>query len=110
MRAAPEVLLSLYDAAIVGADPGAATSRAIASLNVPTDRRILLFAVGKAAQPMATAAVAALLNSLHQIAAGVLVTPDGDPSPYPTVATLRGDHPIPGRSSFMAAEKIAELS
>jgi glycerate 2-kinase len=108
--ASPEVLLSLYDAAIVGADPGAATSRAIGLLNIPSDRRILLFAVGKAASPMATAAVAELLKSLHQVVGGVIVTPDGDRSPYPTVTAIHGDHPIPGRASFIAADKIGELS
>ena len=110
MVSSPTVLLSLYDAAIAGADPGDATSRAISSLKIPQDRRILLFAVGKAASPMAAAAVAALLKSLHQIAGGVIVTPDGDRSPYPTIVALRGDHPIPGRGSFEAGNKIAELS
>ena len=110
MSASPDVLLSLYDAAIAGAAPDAATSRAIGSLNIPSDRRILLFAIGKAASPMASAAVAALLKSLHQIAGGVVVTPDGDRSPYPTVTALSGDHPIPSRASFIAAEKIGELS
>jgi glycerate 2-kinase len=105
-----ETLLSLYDAAIGGADPGEATARAIQSLKIPQDRRILLFAVGKAAAPMATAAVEALLKSLHQVAGGVIVSSDGDRSPYPTVASFRGDHPIPGQASFAAAQKIGELS
>jgi len=108
--ASPEVLLSLYDAAIIGADPGTATSRAITSLNLPSDRRILLFAIGKAASPMASAAVGALLQSLHQVAGGVIVTTDGDRSPYPTVSLVNGDHPIPGSASFLAAKKIGELS
>lgn len=110
MPASPDVLLSLYEAAIAGADPGAVTARAIGALNIPSDRRILLFAVGKAAAPMAAAAVAALLKSLHQVAGGVVVTPDGDRSPYPTVMALTGDHPIPGSASFVAAHKIGELS
>lgn len=108
--ATQDFLLSLYDAAILGADPGAATSRTIASLNLSPDRRILLFAIGKAASPMAAAAVAALLKSLHQVVGGVMVTPDGDRSPYPTVTGLSGDHPIPGNASFHAAKKIGELS
>jgi glycerate 2-kinase len=106
----PEVLLSLYDAAITGADPGAATARAVGSLNIPSDRRILLFAIGKAASPMAAAAVAVLLKSLHHVAGGVIVTPDGDRSPYPTITALSGDHPIPGGASIVAANKIGELS
>jgi glycerate 2-kinase len=105
-----ETLLSLYDAAIGGADPGEATARAIGSLRIVQGRRILLVAVGKAAATMANAAVEALLKSLHQVAGGVIVTPDGDRSPYPTVITCRGDHPVPGRASFAAAQKIGELS
>jgi glycerate 2-kinase len=105
-----EVLLLLYDAAITGADPATATSRAIGSLNIATDRRILLLAVGKAASSMATAAVATLLKSLHQVVGGVIVTPDGYGSPYPTITALAGDHPIPGEASFIASDKIGQLS
>jgi glycerate 2-kinase len=108
--ASPEVLLSLYDAAIAGADPGAATARAIGSLNIPADRRIVLVAIGKAATPMAAASAAVLLTSLHQIVGGLVVTPESDRSPYPTVTALAGDHPIPGRQSFAAAARIGELS
>lgn len=110
MPASQEVLLSLYDAAIQGADPGIATGHAVASLHIPADRRILLIAAGKAATSMATAAAAELLKSLHQIVAGVIVAPECDRSPYPTVAALGGDHPIPGRLSFAAAGKVGELS
>jgi glycerate 2-kinase len=103
-------LLSLYDAAVGNADPGEATARAIGTLKIPQDRRILLFAVGKAATVMANAAVQSLLKSLHQIAGGVIVSPDGDRSPYPTITSICGDHPIPGRASFAAAQKIGEMS
>jgi hydroxypyruvate reductase len=55
---------------------------------------------------MATAAVASLQRSLHTIAGGVIVAPDQLPSPYATLASLAGDHPLPGRHSFTAAERI----
>jgi hydroxypyruvate reductase len=105
-----DTLLSLYDAAIGGADPAQATARAIASLAIPQDRRILLFAVGKAAASMANAAVESLLKSLHQIAGGIVVSPEQERTPYPTVVALRGDHPVPGRQSFAAAARIGELA
>ena len=103
-------LLSLYDAAIQGADPAEATARAIDQLQIPRERRVMIFAIGKAAGPMAAATVGALLKSLHSIVGGVMVTPDGDRSPYPTILSLKGDHPVPGPASFLAADKIAELA
>lgn len=106
----PDRLLALYDSALEGADPGAATAQAIEALQIPRDKRVLVFAVGKAAGPMAAAAVRVLLKSLHQIVGGVIVTPDGDRSPYPTLISLKGDHPIPGALSQSAAEKIGEVA
>jgi len=110
LSSSADTLLSLYDAAIGGADPVQATARAISSLEIPADRRILLFAVGKAAASMATAAVESLLKSLHQIAGGVVVSPETERTPYPTIVSLRGDHPVPGRQSFSAAARIGELA
>lgn len=69
-----------------------------------------MFAFGKAAQPMASAAVATLLKSLKSIVGGVIVSPEGGAPPYPTLIALRGDHPIPGRGSFAAAAKIGEVT
>jgi len=69
-----------------------------------------VFAFGKAAQPMASAAVATLLKSLKSIVGGVIVSPEGGAPPYPTLIALRGDHPIPGRGSFAAAAKIGEVT
>lgn len=59
---------------------------------------------------MAKAAIGSLLRSLHSIVGGVVVGPDESPSPYPTLLSLRGDHPLPGRHSFAAAAKIAEVT
>jgi hydroxypyruvate reductase len=110
MPAQSDPLLSLYQAAIDGADPGPATARAVDTLHIPRDRRVLVFAVGKAAATMAAATVATLLRSLHQIVGGVIVSPDGERSPYPTLISLKGDHPIPGPLSHAAAEKIGEVA
>ena len=110
MSAPQDSLLSLYDAAIQGADPAAATGNAVDDLRIPRDRRVMIFAMGKAAAPMAAAAVQSLLKSLHSIVGGVMVTPDGERSPYPTIVSIKGDHPIPGSASQTASDKIAEVA
>lgn len=110
MSARPDLLLSLYDAAIEGADPTASTARAVDALQIPRDRRVLIFAMGKAASTMAGATVRTLLSSLHQIVGGVMVTAEGDRSPYPTIVAMKGDHPIPGAGSLAAAEKIGHVA
>jgi glycerate-2-kinase len=102
--------MELYDAAVAAASPGVATSRVIDALSIDRASRVWIFSFGKAATPMAAATVSALLRSLHAIVGGVVVSPDGAPSPYPTLIAMRGDHPTPGRHSFAAAAKIAEVS
>jgi len=59
---------------------------------------------------MAQAAVTSPLRSLHSIVGGVVVSPVAGATPYPTVTSLRGDHPIPQRNSFAAATRIADVT
>ena len=59
---------------------------------------------------MAATAAATLQRSLLTIAGGVIVSPDVMPSPYATVSSLQGSHPLPGRASFTAAERIGDLA
>lgn len=59
---------------------------------------------------MAAAATASLQRGLHAIIGGVVVSPEGGPAPYPTIVSVRGDHPIPGRNSFAAAAKVGEVT
>jgi len=80
------------------------------ALKIDRASRVWIFAFGKAAHPMAAAAVSSLRKSLHSIVGGVVVSPDVRPSPYPTLVSLRGDHPVPSRHSFAAAAKIAEVT
>lgn len=110
MQAESDPLLRLYAAALAGADPAAATASAVEALRIPRDRRVLIFAMGKAAAPMAAATVATLLRSLHQIVGGVIVSPEGERSPYPTLVSMKGDHPIPGPLSQAAADRIGEVA
>lgn len=102
--------LELYDAAVAAAAPGPATAKAVDALSIDRSARLWIFAFGKAARPMAAAAVTSTLRSLHSVVGGLIVSSDDGPSPYPTIASMRGDHPIPGRRSFDAAAKIAEIA
>ena len=105
-----EVVESLFRAAVEGADPGAATSQAIAKISTARHQRLWLFAVGKAAHSMAGAAVATLQRSLLSIAGGLIVGPDDTPSPTAAVPAVRGDHPVPGRNSFGAAARLGDAA
>jgi glycerate-2-kinase len=102
-------LLELYDAAVAAASPGPATAAAVSALNVARDRRVWVFAIGKAAPEMARSACTSLLASRNSIVGGLVVSPSGDPPPYPTLVAASGDHPIPASRSFAAAAKIGEL-
>ena len=86
------------------------TAAALREFHVRPGQRIWLYAFGKAAHPMAAAAASALQRSLLSITGGVIVSPDVAPSPYATVSSLPGNHPLPGRLSFTAAERIGELA
>ncbi len=59
---------------------------------------------------MAAAAAASLQRSLLTIAGGVIVSPEPMASPYATVGVLQGDHPLPGRHSFTAAQRIGDTA
>lgn len=102
------LLVDLYEAAVAGAAPEPVTTAALQDFSARPGQRLWLYAVGKAAHPMASAATASLQRSLHRIAGGVIVAPELAPSPYTTVVALQGDHPLPRRHSFTAAERIGD--
>jgi glycerate 2-kinase len=66
--------------------------------------------MGKAAHPMAEAAVAALKRALLTVAGGVVIAPELEPSPHAALRALQGNHPLPGRLSFTAADRIGETA
>ena len=66
--------LELYDAAVAAAAPGPATARAVDALAIERGSRLWIFAFGKAARPMAAAAVQSTLRSLHSIVGGLIVS------------------------------------
>jgi glycerate 2-kinase len=99
----------LYTAAVRGAAAGPVTARAVGELPLDGKQRVWVFAIGKAAQVMATAAIGVLQRSLHEIAGGIVVAPEAEPSPHPTMIVMPGDHPVPGTRSFTAAQRVGDL-
>jgi hydroxypyruvate reductase len=99
----------LYTAAIRGAAAAPVTARNVAELPLDGKQRVWVFAIGKAAHVMATAAIGILQRSLHEIAGGIVVAPEVEPSPHPTLIVMPGDHPVPGKRSFTAAQRLGDL-
>jgi glycerate-2-kinase len=99
----------LYTAAVRGAAAGPVTTRAVSELPLDGKQRVWVFAIGKAAPVMATAAISFLQRSLHEIAGGIIVAPEAEPSPHPTLIVVPGDHPVPGVRSFTAAQRLGDL-
>ena len=104
------LLVELYDAAVAGAAPGPITGDAIRELDLRPGQRPRLYAFGKAAHAMASASVSALEQAGNHVTAGIVVSPEAQPAPAATISALVGDHPIPGRQSLAAAERIGELA
>jgi len=104
------LVVDLYDAAVAGAAPGPITTDALRDFDARPDQRLSLYAFGKAAHPMASAAVSVLQRTRHHVAAGVVVSPELHPAPIATITALTGDHPIPGKQSLAAAQRIGELA
>ncbi len=102
----PRALLAeLYWAAVTAAAPGPAL-RAALDAAAPPAGPVHLLALGKAAHPMAVAAVEWLAARGQTPAGGLLVVPEPGPSPHPALALAVGDHPQPGTGSLGAAEAL----
>jgi glycerate 2-kinase len=103
----PRALLTeLYWAAVTAAAPGPALSAALASETLESRRRLHLLALGKAALPMAQAAVDFLASRGQEPAGGLLVTPEPADAPHPRLGVAMGDHPEPGARSLRAADEL----
>ncbi len=103
----PRVLLTdLYWAAVTAAAPGPALRTALETRTEGSARRVHILALGKAALPMAQAAVAVLTERSQQPAGGLLVVPEPSASPHPRLPVVVGDHPQPGPGSLEAAAAL----
>jgi glycerate 2-kinase len=107
------LLVEIYRAAIAAVAPGPALIRALQ--NDRADGRVWLIALGKAAAPMAEAAVASLTEGRFQVfpgrtlAGGLIVAPDETPAPHPSLLAVVGDHPEPAAGSIAAAAALDGL-
>ena len=104
-----ELLIELYRAATAAVDPAPALRARLADLPAEGGRRWIL-ALGKAAGPMARAAVETLADWGAEPAGGVVVAPALEPAPHGALTAVRGDHPEPGEGSLAAARALAEAA
>ncbi|HEX8706486.1 MAG TPA: DUF4147 domain-containing protein [Myxococcaceae bacterium] len=111
MTANSRLLLGqLYQAAVAAAEPGRALETALRRMTEPPAERLWLLALGKAAQPMAEAAVRHLASRGLAPSGGLIVAPTVAPVPHPALTAVAGDHPEPGPGSLAAAEAVGALS
>lgn len=109
LPAARALLIGLYHAAVAAVAPGPALTAALRRRDAPT-RAPWIIALGKAALPMADAAVAHL--AAHQLvpAGGLIVPPETSPSPHLSLTLQVGDHPQPAGASLAAAAALEALA
>jgi hydroxypyruvate reductase len=100
------LLEELYAAGVAAAAPGPALTRALSGV-VPVGP-VRLLALGKAALPMAEAAIAVLAGRGREPAGGLIVSPTDAASPHRALRVVAGDHPEPGERSRAAARALAE--
>ncbi len=103
-----ELLATLYRIATAAVDPGPALADRLRSLPSAGGRGPWILALGKAAVPMAEAAVAVLREREAAPAGGLLVAPRVGFPPHPNIAIVAGDHPEPGAGSLAAAEALGQ--
>jgi hydroxypyruvate reductase len=99
----------IYRAALVAVDPAPAVRHALGFATIPPDARLFLIALGKAAHPMARAAVELLVAQGIEPAAGLIVSHTLGDSPHPRIEAVVGDHPVAGSRSALASDRLEEL-
>ena len=103
------LLADLYASATAAVNPGPALSRRLAALPSGGAPRWII-ALGKAALPMAQAAVETLASRGAEPAGGLIVPPAPAPAPHPRLRVVPGDHPEPGPGSLAAAEALGQVA
>ena len=102
------LLADLYATATAAVNPGPALARRLGAL--PPGRPPWIIALGKAALPMARAAVETLTARGAEPAGGLIVPPAAAPTPPPRLHVVAGDHPEPGPGSLAAARALADVA
>ncbi len=103
------LLARLYHVATEAVNPAPALVRRLRRLP-PSSPQPWILALGKAAAPMAEAAVGVLAERGMEPAGGLVVAPRPDSPPHPRIAVVAGDHPEPGPGSLAAAETLARTA
>lgn len=85
--------------------PGPAVRDALSRLELPPES-VRILAIGKAAIPMASAAIDVLGARGIAPRDGMVVSPHRSGPLHPALVTLAGDHPVPGRRSLDAADQL----
>ena len=96
--------------ATAAVDPAPALASRLGRLEREPGRRRWILALGKAAIPMARAAVETLAEWGASPAGGVVVAPEIQPAPHPRLPVVAGDHPEPGPGSLAAAEALGRAA
>jgi len=107
------LLEDLYRAAVVAVDPGPAVAAALVAgrhAGAARGHHLWIIALGKAAMPMAAAAVSIAVDNELAIAGGLIVAPAAAASPHPALPVVVGDHPQPGPGSLAAAAELGALA
>jgi glycerate 2-kinase len=107
---ARDLLTELYHVATASVDPAPAMAARLARLDPRRIGRRWILALGKAAEPMARAAVETLTAWGQAPAGGVVIAPAAVPSPHLSLRVVPGDHPEPGANSAAAAAALAEAA
>ena len=104
-------LVQLYWAAVRAVAPGPALTTALERIAKEIGhKRVWIIAIGKAANPMAMAAVDFLAARKLEPTGGVIVAPRVLPSPHARIEFVAGDHPLPGANSFAAADAVGRCT
>jgi glycerate 2-kinase len=102
--------VDLYSAATAAVAPGPALTARLEGVPVEASRRVWVLALGKAALPMAAAAIRFLRAAGARLGGGLVVGPSEAASPDPELEYIRGDHPEPGPASHAAAEALGKTA
>lgn len=103
-----EILADLFWTGVRAAEPGSALTKALRNDPQPTGK-VWIFALGKAARPMAAAALTHLRRLGTEPAGGLIVGPQAGLD-LPPLESFVGNHPLPGPGSFAAAQAMADLT
>jgi glycerate 2-kinase len=104
------LLTELYYVATAAVDPAPALRARLERLGPSSDLRPWILALGKAAVPMAVAAVETLRDWGTAPTGGIVVAPAAAPAPHASLAVVAGDHPEPGPGSLAAARALGEVT